>query len=108
MRPAPRDYQQKSRAERISGIARSQHLAPVEAVRGMAGNQKQKNTGKKLRQPHEPQVEGAFRDVIHLPSHGNRLHFDGSHNEEARNLKQHKVGMREGDASSFGVGGGGH
>ena len=106
--PRLRDHQQKPRAERVSRIARPQHLAPVEAVGRMAGNQKQQNARKKLRQPHEPQVERALGDVINLPSHRNRLHFDRGHNEEARNLKQHEVRMRKGDASSSGVGGGGH
>jgi hypothetical protein len=48
---------------------------------------KQQNARKELRQPHKSKIEGALRDVINLPPHCNRLHFDGSHDQEAGNLK---------------------
>ena len=108
MRSAHRENQQKPGADRVSRIARPQHLAPVESIRRMPGNQKQQNARKKLRQPHQAQVEGALGDVVNLPSHRDCLHFDGGHDEEARNLKQHEVRMREGDASGSGVGRCGH
>ena len=74
----------------------------------MSRDKKQQDARKKLRQTDQTQVECALGDVVHLPSHRDRLHLDSSHNEKARNLKEHEAGMGEGDASSSGVGRCGH
>ena len=103
MPAAHRNKQQEARAERVSRIASAQHLAAIEAVGRVSGNQKQQDARKKLRQPDQPEIKRALRDVVNLPSHGNSLHFDSGHNQEASNLKQHEVRMRKSDASSSGV-----
>ena len=84
---ALRDKEQKARAERVSRIARTQHLAALKSIGRVPGKQKQKDARKKLRQPHQSEVKSALGDVVNLPSHRYRLHFHGGHNEEARNLE---------------------
>src|SRR5271168_4368379 len=75
----------------------------------MAGNQKQENSRKKLRQADKAKVERPFRDFVDLPAHGDRLHLGCEDDAEARRLKKQEAGILERDAArGSGVFGCGH
>src|SRR5258705_12764478 len=61
----------------------------------MTGNQEQKNIRKKLRQTDEAEIQRPPRDLVNLPSHGNRQHLQGSNNGEALYFVQRKVSVME-------------
>src|ERR1700733_13021675 len=106
MRSSLRQHQQKPGTEREARITCAQHLAPLEAIRRMSRNQEQKDARQELREPYQAEIQRAFREVVNLPSHRDRLHLHRSHNQKSRNLEQHKVGMSKREASCSGVGGG--
>jgi hypothetical protein len=83
-------------------------VAAFEAVGGVARDRKQQNSREKLGEADVAEIERALGDLIHLPSHGHGLHFDGDHDEKTRGLEQDKRGMGEGGASGSGVGECGH
>jgi hypothetical protein len=61
----------------------------------MSGEKKQHEAREKLRKTHISEIERPLGDLVHLPSHGNGLHFKRQHNEEAGYCIKHKIRMRE-------------
>jgi hypothetical protein len=74
-------------------------MLAIHAVRDLTCHQKQHDAGQKLRQPGQPQVQRAVRDVVNLPADGHRLHLQRYHDAEARDLVNGKIRMGERDAA---------
>ena len=80
-------------------------MAAFDAIRSVAGDGEKQNSRQKLRQSDQAEIERAFCDLVDLPSHGDSLHLDRSHDQKTRDLEQRERRMREGGASGSGVGG---
>ena len=65
----------------------------------MSRNQKQEHAGQKLGQADQSEIERPPGDLVHLPSHCHRLHFQGGHDKESRGLVDGEVGVGERDAA---------
>ena len=70
----------------------------------MPGNREQQNARQELSKPNVSKIKRPFGNFVDLPAHRDGLHLDRGHNEEARNLKQHKSRMGKGGASRPGIG----
>src|SRR4029077_8462830 len=107
-RSAPVDRQQKRRAQREPGIAPHQQLAAVVEIGRVSGEKEQREAGQKLGKADGSEIERALGDLVHLPSHGDRLHLERYDDEEARERVGDEVGMSEGyspgKARVFGIG----
>jgi len=99
MAAAPGDRPQQSGRNGEAAVAQRDHFAPVEAVRDMSRNQKQEHAGEKLGQADQSEIERPPGDLVHLPSHRHRLHFQGGHDKEARSLVNGEVRIDERDAA---------
>src|SRR6267143_6921159 len=108
LRGAPGNREQKRRAECEAAIAPHQELAAVVEIGGVSGEEKQREAGQKLGQANVSEIERALRDLVHLPSHGDRLHLERYDDEEPRERIGDEVGMSEGyspgKARVFGAG----
>src|SRR5216683_2169942 len=108
LRSAPADREQKRRAQGEAAIAPHQQLAAVVEIGGVSGEEKQREAGQKLGEANVSEIERALRDLVHLPSHGDRLHLERYDDEEARQRVRDEVGMSEGyspgKARVFGTG----
>src|SRR5215469_7205083 len=93
-----RDPEEKRGADSKSGVAKEQDGAAPEAVHGVAGNEKQANSGQELSQADESQVERAVRNRIHLPGNGAGLHLTACHDEPASEQKKRKTRVSESDS----------
>src|SRR5579883_3268115 len=81
----------------------------IETVRDVAGEKKQDNAGKELRQPGQAQVERPVRNVVNLPADGNRLHLGAKDDAKSRNLVEAESGeLKRRGPRGFGVVAGGH
>jgi hypothetical protein len=65
------------------------------AVGGVPGDEEEQDAGKKLCEADEAEVERSVRDFVDLPADGDRLHLERGHDEEARDLVEREVGIRE-------------
>src|SRR5712691_8234124 len=105
---APADREQKRRAQGEAAIAPHQQLASVVEIGGVSGEEKQRETWQKLGQANVSEIERTLRDLVHLPSHGDRLHLERNDDEEARERVRDEVGIGEGyspgKARVFGTG----
>jgi hypothetical protein len=61
----------------------------------LTSEQKEQQTGEKLRQPGQTQVKRAARDLVNLPADGYGLHLKGRHGEESGSLKESKIRVLE-------------
>lgn len=61
----------------------------------MPSEQEQHKSGQELRQPDVSQVQRAMGDLVDLPSHRHRLHFERDHEKEARERIRNKIGITE-------------
>src|SRR5271157_4702500 len=86
------EIQRRARAEGVPGITGDDQPPPIETVRGMAGDEEQENTGKKLRQTDETEIERPLRYFVDLPANGDGLHFRGENNTETHQLERTKLG----------------
>ena len=92
-----------------SGIAQRKNSAAVIAVCGVARNQKQQDTGKKLCQTNQSEIEGSLRDLVYLPADRDRLHLGSQHDAESRHLVKRECGVRKRNgAGEPGTPGSGH
>ena len=79
----PRNRDAEQHAEHTANPrSQGENFAAVEAIGGVAGNEKKKNSGKKLREADEAEVERAFGDFVDLPSDGDGLHLRGENDEK--------------------------
>src|ERR1022692_1047205 len=99
LRSAPTDPEQQRGTEAISRITPYQQLAAIKQIGGMSGKQKQNEAGSKLGQTDISEIERPPRDLVNLPSDGDRLHLQRKHDEEARQRVRDKVRMGEGDVA---------
>ena len=74
-------------------------FAPVEAVRDMSRDQKQKHAGQKLGQADQSEIQRPPGDLVDLPSHRDRLHLQRGHDKESRCLVNGEVGIGECNAA---------
>ena len=93
------ENQQGSRAEAGPAITGHDDPTPVEAIRDMAGDQKQQNAGEKLRQSDETKIQRPFRDFIDLPADGDGLHLSGENDKETAQLEKNETRIRESNSS---------
>src|ERR1700716_117543 len=96
LRGGPGDREQKRRAQGEAAIAPHQQLAAVVEIGGVSGEEKQREAGQKLREADVSEIERTLRDLVHLPSHGDRLHLERDDDEETRERVGDEVGMGEG------------
>src|ERR1700681_189863 len=96
LRGAPTDGEQKRRAEGEAAIAPHQQLAAVVEIGGVSGEEKQREAGQKLGEANVSEIEWTLRDLVHLPSHGDRLHLERHDDEEPRERVRDEVGMSAG------------
>src|SRR5216684_4307845 len=108
MHTALGEREQQGEAEGESGVAGGEHVAPFEAVGGVARNWEEQNCRQELSQTDKAKIKRTFGDLVNLPSDGDRLHLDGGNNQEPRDLEENERGMGEGGASGSGVGECGH
>ena len=73
-------------AKYLQRVARQNHAPPVEAVGHVARRQQKNQARQKQRQSRVAQVDGAMRDRIHLPRHGDRLRLRAQDHGHARQL----------------------
>ena len=65
----------------------------------MSRDQKQEHAGQKLGEADQAEIERPPGDLVHLPSHRDRLHLQRGHDEESSGLVNGEVGIGEGDAA---------
>ncbi len=82
---------QRQRAHHLQAIKKQQNPPPVKAVRNVAGNQQEKQTGQKQRQPGIAQVDSAVRDRVNVPGNGHRLRLGAQNGRAAGQLISSKV-----------------
>ncbi len=78
-----------------SAVAERDQFAPVEAVGHVARDQKQQTPGRNWARPIKPEIERPPRDFVNLPSHRDRLHFQGGDDKKSRCLIQGEIGIGE-------------
>jgi hypothetical protein len=64
----------------------------------MPGNEEQTDTGQKLGEANESQVERAMGNRIDLPGDRDRLHLQASHHEPASKKKKRETRVSESDS----------
>src|SRR5579872_6577530 len=61
----------------------------------MTGYEEQQNSGKKLSETNQAEIQRTFGDFVDLPSHGDRLHLDGNLDEESCQLINGEIRILE-------------
>src|SRR6266403_770025 len=83
-------------------------ISPLETVRHVSCQEKEKDSGKKLRETGEAKVQRAPGDFVDLPANRDRLHLGRSDDAEAGQLKMNKAGIAESNSrnrsGAFGTG----
>src|ERR1700688_1639122 len=95
LRAAPTNREQKRRARGEAAIAPHQQLAAVVEIGGVSGEEEQREAGQKLGEANVSEIERTLSDLVHLPSHGDRLHLERDDDEESRECVRDEVGMSE-------------
>ena len=93
------DPEQHGRTATEADIAKGKKFAAVVAIGNVAGNEKEQNAGKELREADEAKVQRALGDFVNLPADGDRLHFGGQDDAESRHLIEPKGRIGEGDGA---------
>jgi hypothetical protein len=91
----PRQPQQQQGAQREAAAAGLQDALPRKTVRRLARDEKEQNAGKKLRQPHQSEVQRTMRQPIYLPGDGHGLHLRRSGRQNADTQVIAEVGVAE-------------
>jgi hypothetical protein len=95
LRTRTRDFNQQRGTKREPKITRKQDILAAETIGRMSGNQEKKNIRQELSQPDVTEVKRAPRDLVNLPAHGDRLHFDRRNNTKAFEFVQREINVAE-------------